>query len=94
MTQYLRAPGNGCGVVNLQVQGAPGNWSEVMTFTSKGQGWNSTICKSLTTDTLKNIQELAAKVESCRRDASTQLEDQCIDLGIIYVNNIESLCSS
>ena len=28
MTLYLRAPGNWCGVVNLQAQRAPGNWRE------------------------------------------------------------------
>ena len=38
MTLYLRAPGHWCGVVNLQAQQAPGNWSEVMRFNSEGQG--------------------------------------------------------
>ena len=41
MTLYLGAPGNWSGVVNLQVQRASGNWCEVMTIKSKGQGWRS-----------------------------------------------------
>ena len=53
MTIRFGAPGNWCGVVDLQVQGAPGNWCENMTIKSKGQGWNSTICKSPNIDTLK-----------------------------------------
>ena len=32
---------------------ATGNWSEVMTCKSEGQGWNSTVCKSPTIDTLR-----------------------------------------
>ena len=36
MTLYLGAPGNGCGVVNLHVQGAPGNWCEVSITCLKG----------------------------------------------------------
>ena len=41
---------------------ASGNWSEVRTFKSEGQGWNSTICKSPTI-------EPAEKVEAFRRGA-------------------------
>ena len=67
---------------------APGKWCEVMTVTSKKQGWNSTTCKSPTVDTS------APKVESRRWGTSTRLEDQCIDLVIIYVDNDESHCSS
>ena len=40
----------------------------------------------------KVFEKPAAKVESRRRGTSTRLEDQCIDLGIIYVDNDESLC--
>ena len=61
MTLNLRAPGNWCGVVNLQIQGTPGNWCEVMTVKSKGQGWNSTICKSQTIDTLKKSSRTCCK---------------------------------
>ena len=42
----------------------------------------------------ESLQELAAKVESRRRGTSTRLEDQCLDLGILRVNNEESRCSS
>ena len=38
MTLHFRAPGNWCGLLNLQVQGAP-----------KGQGWNSTISPIIAT---------------------------------------------
>ena len=54
MTLYLRAQGNWCRVVNLQAQRASGNWS-------KGQGWNSTICKSPTIDTLKKSSRTCGK---------------------------------
>ena len=45
----------------------------------------------------KSLQERAAKVESRRRGTSDwywSFEKQCIDLGIIHVDNDESLCSS
>ena len=41
-----------------------------------------------------SLQERAAIVESRRRGTSTRLEDQCIDLGILYVDNDECRCSS
>ena len=42
----------------------------------------------------ESLQEPAAKVASRRRGTSTRLEDQHIDLVIIYVDNNESCCSS
>ena len=64
MTLSLRAPGNWCGVVNLQAQRAPGNWSEVMTPNSKGQSWNSIISKPSTCDIL---EKSSRKVESAQK---------------------------
>ena len=42
----------------------------------------------------KSLQEPAEKVESRRRGTSTRIDDQCIDLVIIYVDNDEGSCSS
>ena len=53
MTLHLPTPGNWCGVVNLQTQGAPGSRCEVSIASMKGQDWNATICKSPTMDTLR-----------------------------------------
>ena len=61
MTLYLLAPGNWGGVVNLQAQSVRGNWTEVMTFKSEGQGWNSTICRSPTIDTSRKSSRTCGK---------------------------------
>ena len=42
----------------------------------------------------ESLQEPATKVESRRKGTSTRLEDNSLDLGILYVDNDESLCSS
>ena len=55
MTLNLLAARNWSGVVNLQAQPAPGNWSEVMKVKSEGQAANSTTCKSPTIDTLEQV---------------------------------------
>ena len=50
-------------------------------------------CKSPTIDTLRKFSRTCGKVEF-RRSTSTRLEDQRINLGIIFVDNDESRCSS
>ena len=95
MTLYLRVAGSWCGVGNLQAQRAPGNWCEVMTVKSKGQSWNFTMCKSPTIDTLKKVfKNLWQKLHIAEEAPVLRLEDQRNDLGIIYVDNDESRCSS
>ena len=89
-TLNLLATGKWCGVVNLQAQPAPGNWSEVRTFKSEGQRWNSTTCRSPTIDTLRKSSRTCGRVESRRRGTSNwyrSFEDQRIDVGTIYVDN-------
>ena len=61
MTIQFGAPGNWCGAVSLQVQGAPGNRCGVMTIKSKGQGWNSTICRSPTDGILRKSSRTCNK---------------------------------
>ena len=71
MTLHLRGPGNRCGVVNLQAQQAPGNWCEVKIIKSKGQGWNSTTCKSPTIDTPNRSSR------TCGKSWISQKRHQC-----------------
>ena len=79
MTLNLPAPGNQGGAVNLQAQPTPGNWSEVMTFKSQGEGWNSTICKSPTID----------KVES-RTVIGTEALQTNVLIGWLFISTIDS----
>ena len=92
LTLNFPAPGNWDGEMNLQTQLTPGNWSEVRISNSEGRSYTSTIWKSPIIDTLKSLQELAAKVESRRRGTSTRLEGQCIDLGDFFISTTMKAC--
>ena len=49
------------GVVNMQTQPAPGNWSEVKTSNLTGLSYTSTVCRSPTIDTLKKSSRTCGK---------------------------------
>ena len=73
---------------------APGNWCEVMTSNRQDKVGVAQYANLRSSIPWEGLQEPAATVESRRGNVSTRLEDQRIDLGIIYVDNDESLCSS
>ena len=64
--------------------------------TLKGQGWSVTICNSPTNDTSGKSSRIHLQEDRIfwrvnRTD--TWSKDQCIDVGIVYVNNDESISS-
>ena len=74
----------------MTVQGAPGNRCKVLKRNLKGRGWTS-INMQISDD--RYVEKVFENILQKLRLSFYEL-DHCIDLGIVHVNNDESISSS
>ena len=98
MILNLPAPGNWGGEMNLRAQPAPGNCSEVKTSKSEGQKdgvpQHANLWSSIPRESLQNPSEKVESRRKCTIDGYWSIEDQGVDMVIVYVDNDESRHSS
>ena len=81
---------NWCGVVNLQAQQAPGNWSEVMTFNRKDKVGIPQCVNLRPSIPCEGLQEPVPKDESRRRGTNTRLEDNVLIWGLFLSTTMKA----